>query len=284
MPRRGPLRSLGVPGRLTLAWAGAALLLTGSFVARGFPYERLAAAISAAAARSTPLALHVQELGPSLSLLGPGVRATGVRISAPGGGGIRVDALTLRPAWSPRWLLLRPTFRVGAELAGGSLDGTLGGGPSFAGELAALDLAQLPVAELWPGGALAGKLDATLDLRAGPQGPEGSIGLDARQGSVTLPGVPLPFPYETLTARLVLGGAGMLRVEALAIAGAGLGARAQGGLGQAASFAEAPVDLQVEIEAAPALRAGLRSLGVRLGSDGRGTLRITGTPSRPVVE
>ena len=268
----------------SVAWGAAGVLLTGLFVVQGLPYDRLAAAICAAVARTTPLALQIQELGPSLSILGPGVRATGVRLRAAGGGELRFDALRLRPAWSLRWLLLRPTFRLAAELAGGTLDGTLGAGPDFSGEVAELDLAQLPVAALWPGGALAGRLDASVDLRPSAQGPEGIISLAAREGSVSLPRLPLPLPFETLTARLVFGGDAMLRVEALQLSGPGLAARVEGSLGQAAAFAQAPFDLRIEIEAEPALRAGLRGFGVRLGADGRGTLHVTGSPTRPVVE
>ena len=284
MPRRGLFRSLGASGLRSVAWGVAGLLLTVFFVAWSFPYERLAAAISTAVARTTPLSLQIQELGPSVSILGPGVRATGVRLSAAGGGELRFDALRLRPAWSLRWLLLRPTFRLAAELAGGTLDGTLGLAPDFSGEAAELDLAQLPVATFWPGGALAGRLDASVDLRASAQGPEGTIALAAREGSVSLPLLPLPLPFETLTARLVLGGDAMLRVEALELSGPGLEARVEGSLGQAAAFAQAACDLRIEIEAEPALRAGLQSFGVRLGADGRGTLHVTGTPARPVVE
>ena len=284
MPRRGALRSQGPAGLRSVAWGAAGVLLTGLFVALGLPYERLAAAICAAVARTTPLALQIQELGPSLSILGPGVRATGVRISAPGGAGIRLDALRLRPAWSLRWLLLRPSFRLAAEVAGGSVDGTLGGEPSFTGEAAEIDLAQLPVASLWPGGALAGQIDATVDVRASAQGPEGIISLAAREGSVSLPRLPLPLPFETLTARLVFGGDAMLRVEELHLSGPGLEARGEGSLGQAAAFAQAPFDLRVEIEAEPGLRAVLQGFGVRLGGDGRGSLHITGTPTQPMVE
>jgi type II secretion system protein N len=284
MARGRPARSLGASGSRSVAWGAAGLLLTAFFVVQGFPYERLAAAISAAVGRATPLALQIQELGPSLSILGPGVRATSVRITAPDGVGIRLEALRLRPAWSFRWLLLRPCFRIAAELAGGSVDGTLGGEPSFSGEIAEIDLAQLPVAAFWPGAALTGQIDASVDLRTSAQGPAGAISLAAREGSVTLPRLPLPLPFATLTARLALGGDVMLRVEALQLSGPGLDARVEGQLGLAVDLAEAPLDLRVELEVEPGLAAGLRSLGIRLGRDGRGTLHITGTPARPVVE
>lgn len=284
MPGPGPLRSLGVPGPRRLAWVAGAALLTGLFVVRGLPYERLAPALSAAVARSSPFELRVQALGPSLSPLGPGVRATGLRLTAPDGAALGIDALVIRPAWSLRWLLLRPTFRIRAQLAGGTLDGTLGDEPSFAGALAGIDLAQLPVAALWPGGSLGGRADAEIDLRAGPAGPEGSVALAARDGSIGLPGAPLPLPFATLDARLALAGDAGLRIDALSLSGPGLEARAEGSVGRAAAFAGAPVDLRVELEADPAVGAGLRSLGIRLGRDGRASLHVTGTPARMAVE
>ena len=284
MPRKGLSRWLGGSGLRNLAWGVAGLLLTALFVARGFPYERLAERLSAAVARNTPLALHVRELGPSLSPLGPGVRATDLRLTAPDGTALRIDALRLRPAWSLCWLRLRPCFRVAAELAGGSVDGTLGSAPSFDGELSAIDLAQLPLGALWPGGALSGRIDATVDLSAAAQGPEGSIALEAREGSIGVPRLPLPLPFETLSARLSLGGDAMLRIDGLELLGPGLELRGEGALGRAADPAQAPLDLRIGIEAEAPLADGLRSLGVRLGRDGRGSLHLTGTPARPVVE
>ncbi len=284
MQREGLPRPLGGAGLRIIAGVAAAALLTGLFVVGGLPYDRLAAALAARVARSTPLTLEIQQLGPHLSLLGPGVEARGLEIGSADGVGLRIDALRLRPAWSPRWLLLRPAFRVAAEIAGGSIDGTLGTEPSFAGWVAQVDLAALPAAAIWPGAGLAGRLDATLDLRAGDAGLEGTALLDARDGTVTVPDLPLPLAFQTLTARLALGGDALLRVEELHVSGQGVEALVEGELGRAPSVAQAPLDLRIEIEVAPALRAPLQGFGVRLGADGRGTLHVTGTPDRPVVE
>lgn len=284
MPRAGPLRSLPAPGLPAVLGAVGAVLLTGLFVVAGLPYGRLAAALAAGVARSTPLTLQIQELGPHLSLLGPGVEARGVRIASAEGAGLRIDALRLRPAWSPRWLLLRPAFRIGGDLAEGSLDGTLGTEPSFAGRVSRIDLARLPVAAIWPGGELAGRLDATLDLRAGAGGLEGTALLDARDGNLILPNLPIPIAYQTLTARLALGGDALVRVEELHLSGPGVEALVEGELGRAPSLGQTPLDLRIEIEVEPALRAPLQGFGLRLGAEGRGTLHVAGTPDRPVVE
>lgn len=274
---------LGAPAR-RIAAALACVALTGLFVVRGFPYDLLAARISAWVAEATPFELAIGELGPSFSLLGPGVQASGVRVTAPGGAGLRIDRLRIRPAWSFAWLLLRPAFHVGAEFAGGSVDGTLGTGPSFAGSVGALDLEQLPVAVLWPGAALTGHVDADLDVRATPEGPAGSISLAAQQGSAKLPRLPIPLPFETLSARLALGGDALATVEELHLQGPAVEAQVTGSLGPAPTFGQAPLDLRVELAVDSGLRAGLEAYGVPLRPDGRGSLHVTGTPARPVLQ
>jgi type II secretion system protein N len=260
--------------------------LTTFFLLRGFPYQRAGAALSAAVARATPLSLHILEVGPHLSLLGPGIEATGVQVVAPDGAALRVERLRLRPAWSLSWLRLRPALRVAAEFAGGRLQGTLGLGSGvwLAGELGSVDLAQLPVAALWPGAALAGQLEGRLDLRQAAGGAEGTVALEVRQGSATVPRLPLPLPFESLSAQLSLGGEALLTVESLRLAGPGLEAQATGSLGRAERLGQAPCDLRIELSAGPDLRASLQGLGVSLRPDGRGRLRVTGTLAQPVVE
>ena len=57
-----------------------------------------------------------------------------------------------------------------------------------------------------------------------------------------------------------------------------------GSIGAAPRFALAPIDLDVELEVVDAnLRPVVRNWGVRLDGSGRARLRITGSPSRPVV-
>jgi hypothetical protein len=165
------------------------------------------------------------------------------------------------------------------------VDGTLAVGPAFAGEIGALELEALPLAALWPGASFGGRLDASLDVQAAEGRPVGSLTLRARQGSATLPQLPMPLAFESLEARIALGtDSALVQVEELTLAGPGLVARVTGSLGHASSFVEAPLDLGIELEVDAALRAPLQGLGVRLRPDGRGRLRVTGTGANPQVE
>lgn len=285
-PRRGVAGRLGTPFARRAALAAGCLLLTASFVVHGLPWSSAAVRLAAALSRATPLAVTIAELGPHLSPLGPGLAARGVRIAAPDGTALHIDALHVRPAWSLAWLRLRPALRVFAALAGGHLDGTLvlGPGIGFRGALAELDLAQLPVGALWPGAALAGRLAATFDLAAGAQGPEGPISLEAREGHASLPGLPVPLAFETATGTLAFGGDAWLRVDALELAGPDLRASLTGTLGGAEELAQAPLALAIDLDAEPSLREPLAALGLPLRPDGRARLRIGGTPARPEVK
>src|SRR5262249_53329493 len=147
--------------------------------------------------------------------------------------------------------------------------------------LADVDLAALPVAALWAGAALTGRVDATLDLRAEAHGLAGSIALAARDGSAALPTLPLPLPFTTLTAELELGEDPPLRLVALELTGEELRARGSGTLGAASRLARAPLDLAFELAVEPDLRTALAGTGLRLGPDGRATLRLVGTLDRP---
>jgi type II secretion system protein N len=279
MPRRAGGRSARVAA---IGLGGAAL--TAGFVLWGLPYERVAAPLAGALGRATSLELEIEALAPRLSWLGPGLEARGVRAAAPGGVALRIEALRLRPAWSLGWLRLRPVLWLDADLAGGRAAGELALAPAgFAGGVRGADLAALPLAALWPGAALSGRLDATLDLRAQPYGAAGRVSLAARDGLATLPTLPLPLPFATLTAELEPGEDPRLRLVALELVGAGLRVRGSGTLGAAARLARAPLDLAFDLEVEPDLRPVLAQSGLRLRPDGRATLRLGGTLDRPVL-
>jgi hypothetical protein len=75
--RRGRLRLADSPAARIAGIALACLLLTAFFTYRGFPYERLAEALTTGAARSFGVRVQTQEVGPKLSWLGTGASSPG---------------------------------------------------------------------------------------------------------------------------------------------------------------------------------------------------------------
>jgi hypothetical protein len=55
-------------------------------------------------------------------------------------------------------------------------------------------------------------------------------------------------------------------------------------VGRATGANGAPLDLQIEITAAPAVQAVLRAQGVRLEADGSTKFRLAGTTAHPRVQ
>lgn len=272
-------------GRLRAAWiAAAGAPLTLAFAVAGFPREPLARFLEARLAR-TGLRVAIESAGPSLHLAGVGVTARGVRAEPPGAAPLRFERLMLRPGWSLSWLRGRPALRVELDGPQGGAEGIarLGRGGGFAGDLVQVDLGALPLASAWPGVSIEGRADAALDLSQGLDGPEGFLSFDAHSGVLTLPGLAMAIPYETLTGDLQLGGETWLQVRSLSLAGPMLEARVSGSIGKAPEFQLAPLQLQIQLEAEPAVRSALAAEGLRLGSDGGVRIRVTGTPARPVA-
>lgn len=271
----GPIGPVGV--------VAAGLALTFLFIAIGFPYDLLGQRFVTVLARSTGTQVAFGELGPFLSIAGPGFEARNVRVTTAAGTRVALESARVRPAWSASWLRLAPALHL--DLVGpGRLVGvaTLGASPGFEGELEQVELAKLPIAAVWPGVVLSGRLDASLALRSGEAGPSGSVSLVAHKGNLQAPdALPIVIPYESLNGSLRFESAGGLAVEALELESPLGKAHASGSIGPAASFADAPLDLQVQLKDASYLKPALEGAGVRLSADGSGRFHIGGTPSYP---
>jgi type II secretion system protein N len=282
-------RGGGMPGSRPIGVLGttlACVLLTLFFLFLGFPYDRLGERLAAELSRGSGTQLSFQELGPYVSLAGPGFEATGARITTADGIRLQLDRARLRPAWSLAWLRLTPAVHLDLKGPPGRIIGvvSLGQAPGFAGRLEAIDLAQLPKNLIAPGAVLAGTLDAVVDLRAGSPGPQGNISLSAREGSLGAPDLlPMAVPFDELSASLRLGDGAFLEVESLETQSSLFSAQVSGTVATAPSFATAPLNLQVKLQTNPAFRGALEGLGIRLSRDGKANLRIRGTPTAPVV-
>jgi len=275
LPR--PLLVVGVPL--------AGLLLVSLFIYLGFPYDKLGDRISSEVERAGGVRIDFADLGPSLQFAGPGIRASGVRATLADGATIRLESAMLRPAWSLAWLRGMPA--VYAEIASevGNAEGTLvlGGSGGWTGELEQVDVGKLPLSGFESLGTLDGTVDATIDLLRGEKGPVGSVSFEARDGAVGLADFPMQLPYEKLTGELIFGDDAYVAIRTLSLEGPMLNADVKGNVLHADVFAEAPLRLEVEIDAKPVIGAALRSAGVRLNRNGKAKARITGTVGTPKV-
>jgi type II secretion system protein N len=272
------LRILGIPL--------AGLLIFTFFMIRGFPYDLLGDRIAEHVGTSLDAKVTIAELSPRLQLAGPALEAGGVLVLWNDGGVLRLDRALLRPAWSLSWLNLEPAFYTEIEGPLGSIKGTLIAGDSgilgWDGQVRELDLTQLPASAI-SGFSLSGFADAEINLRIGEAGPDGTATFLAREGSIQLPDIPMPVPFDVCKGDLVFGGDAFLSVRELTLEGPLLSADVTGQVASAPVFADARLALDVEVSAQPAIRAVLQSAGVRVGRDGKASLEITGTPRAPVV-
>jgi type II secretion system protein N len=263
----------------------AGVFLVAFFIYLGFPYDKLADRIKAEARRSGGVRVDFQDVGPSLHLAGPGIEATGVRATLSDGETFRLERAMLRPAWSLAWFRGAPAVYAEIESEAGDAAGTLilGRSGGWSGELERVDIAKLPLDRFEHMGTLDGLLDASVDILLGEQGPEGSVTFEARDGSIGLADFPMLLPFETLSGELVFGDDAYVEVKRLNLEGPMISAGVTGNVLQAASFAEAPLRLEIEIEAKPAVSAAIRSAGLRIDRSGKAKARITGTVAKPRV-
>lgn len=264
----------------------AGVLLVLFFIYRGFPYDQVSATLQNALSRRLEADVRIQELGPRLQWLGPGIEASGVRVAWNDGRSLQLASVVIRPAWSLSWLRGAPAVYAVIDAPMGSLRGTFvadgDGAGAWTGNVTELDLAQLPF-EPWPGIATRGWVDADVDLRIGENGPEGRVSFFAREGSVQLPDVPMPLPYDTCKGDLTFGNEAFVQINVLALEGPLISADVSGSVGAAPRLDQAPLALEVAITAQPAIRSILQSAGVRVARDGTAQIRITGTPAAPIV-
>lgn len=273
LPR--PLFLVGVPL--------AGVFLVSLFIYLGFPYDKLGDRIKAETRRSGAMRVDFREVGPSLHLAGPGIEATGVRATLRDGETFRLERAMLRPAWSLAWFRGAPAVYAEIESEVGNVAGTviLGENGGYCGDLEQVDIAKLPLSQFAHMGTLDGVLDASVDLLLGERGPEGSVIFEARDGSIGLAVFPMPIAFETLSGELIFGDDAYVAVKRLDLEGPLLSGGVKGKVLQAASFSEAPLRLEVEIEAKPAIGSAMRSAGVRVDRKGKAKARITGTVANP---
>ena len=273
-------------GRLAVL-VGAYVALTAVFVAIGFPYQRIEPRVAAAVGAATGAQVGIGKLDFALRWLRPWLIANDLDLAWGEGLHLRIPHVRIAPALSLSWLRGEPSVALSVGGDFGEISGTarIGRTPAFRGDVHGLALDKLPSDALAPGLRLTGALDASLDLRAGSDGgAEGSAKLDARNGSITPPNLPVGLPFAKLDADLALGGGAMLTVKSLALEGPLVAGSGTGSIGRGRSIDTAPLALELHLQARdPGLRQLLTAQGLPIGPDGTANLQISGTLASPAL-
>jgi type II secretion system protein N len=275
LPR--PLIAIAVPC--------AGVLLIAFFMIRGFPYDKLADLIANRIEHSHGIHLAVGDVGPALQLAGLALEGTQLRLTFPDRSPQQIDRALIRPAWSLSWLTGEPTFHVELESPSGSASGTLhwNGAASWVGTIRNARPDLPPIADWIPIGGFEGTLEAVLDVSMGESGPEGLVEFEIRDGSVLLPGLTAPLPFESLTGAASFGGDAYAKLISLSFEGPLASGSGSGKIGLAEPLEQAPIGFEFRIvvkdEAARAVRAG----GLNLRSGGEGLAKISGTVAKPKI-
>lgn len=263
----------------------AAVALTLLFMVLRFPYDRLADRIARSVEAGSGARVQLGEVSLGLVGWGPGLTADTVRVQMPSGTRIDLDRVGVRPALSFSWLRLDPALVTEVEAPVGSARGviTLGEAGGFRGRLESVSLGELP--DEWMSGPLVieGLADADIDLVRGGAGSEGVVLFRAREGLLQHPELPLPIPYETIEGEIALGGERLAAIERLELVSPLARGHVTGTLGSAPSFAQAPLDLDIEVTVSDAIRGSLNAQGVEVGRDGKIRMNVLGTPEQPIV-
>lgn len=275
LPR--PLLAVGVPC--------AGVLLVAFFLIRGFPYDELGARIASALERRHGIQLLFGEIGPALQLAGPAAEARPLTARMPDGSALAFDRALVRLAWSLSWLVGEPALHVEVDGAAGSASGTLSwnGTTSWRGVIRNARADEGPIADWIPTGRLVGALDAKLELETGESGLEGFAEFTVRNGTLALPDLSVPLPFDELTGVVDLGGDAYANLSSLRFAGPAASGSGTGKIGRAQPIEQAPIGFELDLQLEPALAEAVRAAGVPVDAQGIAKARIAGTVAAPEI-
>lgn len=271
--------------RIGLPLASLALVLI--FLLILFPYGRFRDIAVARLAQATGASVSLDDLDGGISVGGPSLSATNLLLRWPDRRELLLERARVRPAWSFSWLRGEPALHLEVEGPAGRAVGTVWQIPdlAFAGRLRGVELSLLPLDPLDDPLPLLGRLDAEIDLRAGPNGPTGSIRFESWDGSIALPQIPFGIPFQEVRGEVERAESGLIEVREFELSGPMLSATAQGSIAASHRPEESVLDLEGELVVVdPAVRQMVQPYGIRFDPDGAARFRISGTLSRPVLD
>lgn len=259
-------------------------MLVAAFVLLLFPTEPLRRRAERTLAEATGAQVSLRQLDLRFGWRGPGIRLEGLDLRWRGELPLGIEAIELHPVWSWSWLE-RPVLAVELEdPALGRLEGTAwgGAGPAFRGSLREFGLEQLlRLNTRWH---LRGRLDADFDVARDGE-LTGSVSARARDGTLRIPGVPAPIPFETLETWILLGGDAWAHIQGFELEGPLVRMTLVGTIGQAPRFERAPLRLDGTVHAdEPGVRGALSTQGLSFDAGGVSRFRVRGTIANPILE
>ncbi len=263
----------------------AGVLLTAFFLIRGFPYDKLGELIANRIERNHGIHLAVGDVGPALQLAGLALEGTQLRVTFPDRSPQQIDRALIRPAWSLSWLTGEPALHVELESRSGRADGTLrwNAVTSWVGTIRDARPELPPIADWIPTGGLEGRLEATLDVSVGELGLEGLVEFQIRDGSISLPGLTSPLPFESLTAAVRLGGDAYAKLTSLSFEGPLASGSGSGKIGRAERLEQAPIGFEFQLDIKPGLSRAVSDAGVKVNPGGDAVAKISGTVAKPKI-
>ncbi len=275
LPR--PLIVIGVPC--------AGVLLVAFFLIRGFPYDKLGESIANRIEQSHGIQLAIGDVRPVLQLAGPALEGTQLRAKFPNRSPLQIDRALVRPAWALSWLTGEPALHVELESPSGRVEGTLrwNGVASWVGTIRDARPEHPPIAGWIPTGGLTGVLEATLDVSVGELGLEGLVEFKVRDGSISLPGLAVPLPFEILKGAISLGGDAYARVTSLSFEGPDSSGSGSGTIGRAERLEQAPIGFEFVLDIKPSISRAVTAAGVKVNPGGDAVAKISGTVAKPKI-
>jgi type II secretion system protein N len=263
----------------------AGVLLVAFFMIRGFPYDELGELIASKIEQSHGVQLTFVDIGPTLQFAGPALEATQLRAQFPHKAPLQINRALVRPAWSLTWFVGEPVLHVELESPAGSAEGKLrwNGVTSWAGTIRDARPDLPPIADWIPTGGFEGNLEANVDVAMAEQGPEGRVEFQIQNGSLFLPGLSVPLPFESLDGEASLGGDAYATLISLSLEGPDVSGTGSGKIGRAERLEQAPIGFEFSLDVKPTISRSVSAGGLRVNPGGDALAKISGTVAKPKI-
>ena len=283
-----PSKSLAQRALQWVAITLAGVALTGFFIYIGFPYDRLAENLSREIEANAAMQIRYGDVGPRIHWLGPGVAATDLSLVSDGVENIRLDELTLRPAWSFSWFRGVPSVAIAAkaDTARGRVEVTLDDALHLRGEVRDLLLQQLPLPGALARASLAGTGELEFDLQnLAEDNWQGTARFSIQDGSFAPPDLGVAIPYSTLESALTLGPDGFLELAETRLDGPLISGTATGRMAVAQGTGPDPLDVTIEFNvSSPEIQNALRENEIPVSDTGDGRVHFGGSLAKPSID